>query len=157
MELEKATEIRHYPQAPLTSLEANSTLNVLLPSSLRKWYILAVLQVASQVIILQNELQIPSGKEVLILRLLRESHTPMFGLELVQNSDGELRRGTVYVTLQRMEEKGFVRSQQEPRPQPQIGIPRRRYSITGLGERALSAYDAAHAVFSMEPAFSGGL
>ena len=31
-----------------------------------------------------------------------------YGLELVQLSDGQLKRGTVYVTLQRMEAKGLI-------------------------------------------------
>jgi DNA-binding PadR family transcriptional regulator len=34
----------------------------------------------------------------------------MYGLKLIKASDERLKRGTVYVTLGRMEEKGFVRS-----------------------------------------------
>ena len=32
----------------------------------------------------------------------------MYGLELVTESEGALKRGTVYVTLGRLEEKGYV-------------------------------------------------
>ena len=53
-------------------------------------------------------------KERLILELLA-SEGPMYGLQLVEHSDGALKRGTVYVTLGRMEAKGLVESQQEPR------------------------------------------
>jgi PadR family transcriptional regulator PadR len=85
-----------------------------------------------------------SPKELLILRMLvvRE----MYGQELVKQSEGELKRGTVYVTLQRMEEKGFVTSTQEERPQSEGGIPRRRYRIAGEGQRVLHAYERFEAL-----------
>ncbi len=79
------------------------------------------------------------GKERLILELLF-SQGPMFGLQLVESSRGRLKRGTVYVTLGRMEQKGYVESEQEPRPSGAIGLPRRIYRPTGLGERALRAW-----------------
>ena len=93
----------------------------------------------------------PSPKEALILELLNASSGSLFGLELVNNSNEQLKRGTVYVTLQRMEKKGLIASEQEPRPDPQIGIPRRQYRITGLGQRTLSAYRAAHRAFAPDP------
>lgn len=64
----------------------------------------------------------------------------MFGLQLVESSKGALKRGTVYVTLGRMERKGFVESEQEPAQPGAIGLPRRLYRPTGLGERALRAW-----------------
>jgi DNA-binding PadR family transcriptional regulator len=80
----------------------------------------------------------PSSKEALILQMLvAKAGAEMYGLEMVQTSRGQLARGTVYVTLDRMEEKGLVSSRQEP-PGPNVrGIPRRLYKVTGLGERAL--------------------
>jgi DNA-binding PadR family transcriptional regulator len=80
-----------------------------------------------------------SGKERVILELLTSSG-PMFGLQLVDQSDGRLKRGTVYVTLGRMEAKGLVESEQEPLPPGAIGLPRRRYRPTGLGQRMLRAW-----------------
>jgi DNA-binding PadR family transcriptional regulator len=44
------------------------------------------------------------------------------------------------VTLGRMEAKGFLTSEQEEMPEGAIGLPRRRYRPTGLGERALRAW-----------------
>jgi DNA-binding PadR family transcriptional regulator len=78
-------------------------------------------------------------KERLILELLVSSGA-LYGLELVERSDGGLKRGTVYVTLGRMEAKGFLTSEQETLPEGAIGLPRRRYRPTGLGERALRAW-----------------
>jgi DNA-binding PadR family transcriptional regulator len=80
-------------------------------------------------------------KERLILELL-SSEGPMYGLQLVEQSGGLLKRGTVYVTLGRLEAKGFVESQQEPLPPGGIGLPRRIYRPTALGERMLRAWTA---------------
>lgn len=79
------------------------------------------------------------GKERLILELL-VAGGPKYGLQLVDEAAGELRRGTVYVTLGRMEAKGLVESHQEPPNPGAIGLPRRIYRVTGLGERMLRAW-----------------
>ena len=78
-------------------------------------------------------------KEVLVLEILAASG-PMHGLGLVAEAGGALKRGTVYVTLARMEAKGFVSSEQEPAHPGAIGLPRRIYRITELGGRALIAW-----------------
>ena len=62
-----------------------------------------------------------------------------YGLELVKASGGSVKRGTVYVLLQRMEEKGFVASEEEAEADERIGLKRRRYEPTGLGKRVLAA------------------
>ena len=80
-------------------------------------------------------------KERLILEFL-VSEGPMYGLQLVERSEGALKRGTVYVTLGRMEAKGLVESQQEPVPPGAIGLPRRIYRPTALGQRMLRALTA---------------
>lgn len=56
-----------------------------------------------------NEFPALSGKEFLIMELLLENGE-MFGLEMVDSSGGELKKGTIYVTLGRMAEKGLVDS-----------------------------------------------
>src|ERR1039458_7858704 len=84
-----------------------------------------------------------SAKEALILQLLIGSFHEMYGLELVGASEGKLARGTVYVTLSRMEDKGLVSSKQEPTPPREGGLPRRMYEATGLGCRVYDAWQAA--------------
>jgi DNA-binding PadR family transcriptional regulator len=79
-------------------------------------------------------------KERLILDLL-VSEGPLFGLQLVALSRGGLKRGTVYVTLGRMEAKGYIRSEQEAMPPGAIGLPRRMYYPTPLGQRVLRAWN----------------
>jgi len=80
-----------------------------------------------------------SGKERLILEMLTSAE-PMFGLQMVEQSGGALKRGTVYVTLGRMEAKGLVESEQELLAPGAIGLPRRLYRPTALGERMLRAW-----------------
>ena len=80
------------------------------------------------------------GKQRLILELLVEARE-MYGLELVAASKGRLKRGTVYVTLGRMEDKGYVKSRLEDAPSEAGGLPRRIYQPTPLGRRVLDAWD----------------
>lgn len=75
-----------------------------------------------------------SDLEALILDLLT-ARAPTYGLDLVHASGGRLKRGSVYVTLGRMEEKGFVVSMLDERPGE--GPPRRLYEPTAFGLRAL--------------------
>ena len=83
-----------------------------------------------------------SAKELAILELLGKSRQ-MYGLELVTESAGALKRGTVYVTLGRMEEKGYIASRLEEAPAEAGGLPRRLYQPTILGRRVLKAWTGA--------------
>ena len=89
------------------------------------------------------------AKQRLILELLIGAG-PLYGLELVERSGGALKRGTVYVTLSRMEAKGFVTSEQETMPAGAIGLPRRTYRPTGLGKRALRAWSLYRQALHLE-------
>jgi DNA-binding PadR family transcriptional regulator len=96
-----------------------------------------------------NTLPSLSRKEALILEMLIHGQKrEMYGLEMVENSDGHLKRGTIYVTLQRLSEKGYVTSREELPISPQIGIARRLYSITGLGEAVFKAHQEAAQTFA---------
>ena len=83
-----------------------------------------------------------SPKELLILELLIQD-TEMYGLQLVAASRRRLKRGTVYVTLGRMEDKGYITSRLEAAPPDVGGMPRRIYEPTALGRRAFAAWTAA--------------
>lgn len=92
-----------------------------------------------------------SATERLIVELL-STHGELFGLRMVELSGGRLKRGTVYVTLGRMQEKGFLESRQEPLPPGAIGLPRRLYRPTGVALRALEAWHAAERIYFTGPA-----
>jgi DNA-binding PadR family transcriptional regulator len=80
--------------------------------------------------------------ELLILCLLKSEPAGMYGLELVRTSNRKLKRGTVYVTLGRLEEKGYVKSRVKP-DADHPGIPRPIYKITAAGERVLAGAELA--------------
>ena len=67
----------------------------------------------------------------------------MYGLGLVAASAGALKRGTVYVTLGRMEDKGYVSSTLAEAPPAAGGLPRRVYAPTPLGREILRAWTTA--------------
>ena len=55
-----------------------------------------------------------------------QANGPLFGLDLIEASDGLLRRGTVYVVLMRMEQDGVIKSR------PSSSPPNRRiFHLTG--------------------------
>jgi DNA-binding PadR family transcriptional regulator len=87
---------------------------------------------------------LPSDREALVLRLLAEQGD-LYGLQLVAESRHALKRGTVYVTLSRMEEKGLIRALEDREPSGHAGLPRPRYRITAQGRRALGACDLVRA------------
>lgn len=95
-------------------------------------------------------MQIPrlSSKEALILRLL-VARGEMYGLEMVNESGGELKRGTVYVTLGRMADKGYVESRTIPQDDGS-GMPKRLFYATGYGARVLNAWELASASLAWE-------
>jgi DNA-binding PadR family transcriptional regulator len=64
----------------------------------------------------------------------------LYGLSIVELSNGALKRGSVYITLSRLEERGFLKSQVEDAP---VGtIQRRVYKVTGTGQRSFGAWCA---------------
>jgi len=99
---------------------------------------------------IDQELPELARKEFVAMSLLVASPKEMYGLQMVERSEGELKRGTVYVTLNRLEEKGYIKSRKEE-AKPGIAQPRRLYKVTGLGVRAFRAVEASRA--SLKEAF----
>ena len=91
-----------------------------------------------------KDFKLPSRTEVAVLELL--SGKKMYGLEMVKASD-RLTRGSIYVILNRMEDKGLVSSRVDEITGPLAG--RRIYSITGFGQRAYAAWKQAQAALAM--------
>ncbi|WP_256754204.1 PadR family transcriptional regulator [Mesorhizobium sp. Mes31] len=85
-----------------------------------------------------------SNTEYEIMNLLRSRE--MYGLEMIKASPS-LKRGTIYVTLDRMTDKGFVTSRAVQNPN-EAGMPKRLYSVTALGQRVLHAREAAMTAFA---------
>lgn len=93
-----------------------------------------------------------SQKEFVILNLLVGAREPMYGLDLVEKSDGALKRGTVYTTLNRLEEKGYIESKrEEEKPGMQ---PRRQYKATGAGVKVFRVAQEAGGRAWLKEAFA---
>lgn len=90
-----------------------------------------------------------SASESLVLEILRSGDR--YGLELVEASGGRLRRGSVYVTLSRMEAKGFVESWQAARAPGTQGMPRRLYRATEYGLKVHDAYRLLREALALKP------
>ena len=91
----------------------------------------------------------PIEREILTLLINRRG---MYGLEMVKASS-KLKRGTIYVTLGRMEDKGWVRSKAEESPSDP-GMPRRIYEVTGAGQAVLRDREAIEAFMATRAAGS---
>ena len=75
-----------------------------------------------------------------------------YGLELVEASRGALKRGSVYVILARMEDKGFIESRQEERTPGASGLPRRLYRATPYGRKVHDAFTLLRDALALKPA-----
>jgi PadR family transcriptional regulator, regulatory protein PadR len=84
-----------------------------------------------------------SSKERVVLQLLAQKGERMYGLELVAESAGRLKRGTVYVTLGRMVQKGLLEAEAEKFADDSGLVPRRMYRATPYGLRVLRAWTLA--------------
>jgi PadR family transcriptional regulator len=90
-----------------------------------------------------------SRTESLVMELLRG--VERYGLELVDASGGALKRGSVYVILARMEEKGFIESRQEERGRGASGVPRRLYRATVYGVKVHDAFTLLREALALRP------
>lgn len=70
----------------------------------------------------------------------------MHGLEMVRKSDGKLKLGAIYITLSRLEEKGWATARRIV--EPRLGITRKVYKITGAGAGTYRAWTGARDVFN---------
>lgn len=81
----------------------------------------------------------PTRTEMTVMQLLQEEPKGLYGLQIVEASGKTISRGSIYVLLGRLEEKGFVRSTR-PSPAPgQSGLIRPIYRLTAEGRKVLDA------------------
>ena len=88
-----------------------------------------------------------SKKELCILTIMDDARGGLYGLEIARKSEGAIGRGTVYVTLARLEQQRLVESQQAEKPPGHLAVhPHRFYSLTPKGRRVLRANESAIAM-----------
>lgn len=81
-----------------------------------------------------------SMREHRIMSLLND-RGPMYGLEIVEKTSGEIKKGTVYPTLQRMSDKNYLSSEELQRTGTGVGGPTRVYQLTDYGKTVLDKND----------------
>lgn len=96
---------------------------------------------------LENEFPALSGIEYHIMEML-DRNGEMFGLQMVDESDGILKKGTVYVTLGRMVDKDLLTSREEAGGDDSPSV-RRLYTPTDYGKRVFKAQEIALKYLSM--------
>ncbi|MCZ6507737.1 MAG: helix-turn-helix transcriptional regulator [Acidobacteria bacterium] len=78
-----------------------------------------------------------SGKRLEILLQLRD-HGECYGLEMVNRAGSTLKRGTIYVALNRLVDDGLVVDRPAPRGEGSR-LPTRLYALRDDGRRAINA------------------
>ncbi len=73
----------------------------------------------------------PTEHEVTILKILAKQNEGIYARDLLAQSRGKVKQGSLYTTLNRMQGKGFVRVLGDAY--------HRRYALTAAGERAVEA------------------
>ena len=80
-----------------------------------------------------------SATEYFIMSLLiGNGGREMYGMQMIEKSKGKLKKGTIYVLLGRLEEKGYVKGRTELIEGS--AIPRRLYRPTGHGHKVFQAH-----------------
>jgi DNA-binding PadR family transcriptional regulator len=89
-----------------------------------------------------------------VLRLDGAANGATVAAELAARTTRRVARGAVYVTLDRLEAKGYLASRVEPGTPARGGRPRRWYRVSAAGRRALrqSLADLATLQAGLEPA-----
>ncbi len=82
-----------------------------------------------------------------VLRLGDDAFPPAVLEEIAARTGREASRGAVYITLDRLEEKGMLQSTAEPGPPERGGRPRRRLQLSHAGLAALR--DSRDALMSL--------
>lgn len=83
----------------------------------------------------------PTRTELAVLKILQQRRAGAYGLEVVADSSGAIKRSSIYVLLGRLEEKGFVRVRKTTSTHP--GLPRPIYIMTAEGVRVVRAIELA--------------
>jgi len=92
----------------------------------------------------------PTKTEMTVLSLLMNAPLGLYGLQLVEQSGGSIKRGSVYVLLGRLEEKGYVTSAIAKVDANYPGLPRPIYKLTAPGQKVLALAEQ----FGMTRAFA---
>ena len=88
--------------------------------------------------------KLPTNREAVILDIITNGERAGRDIrnEYESRTNTKMPLGSLYTTLTRMETSGFITSRTGNTKPERRGYPRKFFSITGTGERALIAYQA---------------
>jgi DNA-binding PadR family transcriptional regulator len=90
----------------------------------------------------RQRVELPTRSEIAVMQILQTAAAGLYGLELVEASNGEVSRGSVYVLLGRLEDKGFVKKSEPAKAATDHpGLPRPIYKLTAEGMRVLAVVE----------------
>lgn len=79
-----------------------------------------------------------TSKMVLIIGLINRLGPDVYGLDLIKASNGDLKRGTIYRDLSKMEEIGLIKSRKEDEIQPGLSAKRKLFSLCDDVEKKIN-------------------
>lgn len=82
-------------------------------------------------------LKLTNVEAAIVGQLVASAGSELYGLQLVKEGN-DIKRGSVYVFLGRLEDKGLVESRREE--VPGLPTPRRLYKVTGAGVKHYRAW-----------------
>ena len=83
----------------------------------------------------------PTKGEMVVMRILQDAPKGLYGLQIVAESDKAISRGSIYVLLSRLQEKGYVKSRRPQSDPDYPGLPRPIYTLSAEGSRVLAFAD----------------
>jgi DNA-binding PadR family transcriptional regulator len=86
---------------------------------------------------------------MLVMRLLQDEAGGMYGLEIVDASKGAVKRGSVYVLLGRLQDKGYVKVSHPKSAPDHPGLPRPIYRLTADGMKVIAAAEELGLAFEV--------
>jgi DNA-binding PadR family transcriptional regulator len=100
------------------------------------------------------------GLEEVVLLVVQQLDDNAYGatiFETMREANRKLSIGSLYVTLGRLEDKGFLSSRQgEPTPE-RGGRAKKYFKLTGTGVTALHEAEAMRRQFRGDPGYAGGV
>ncbi len=98
------------------------------------WFFVSLLVLFVILSVVKEAYEAPQRQEIILSILVQEGRE-LYGLQIVELSEGRIHRGDVYSDLRDLEEAGCVTSRREREPEHERDYPRRLYKATGRQRR----------------------
>jgi DNA-binding PadR family transcriptional regulator len=82
-----------------------------------------------------SERDFPTPTELKVMMILRDAPKGLYGLQIVEHG---ISRGSVYVLLSRLENKGFIEVDRSPPRAGYPGLPRPHYKLSAVGAKVMT-------------------